>query len=227
MLDTLEEIPRGLKPLYDRIMKQINKLPKRNLRRYLLVLSRASLAYRPLRLHEMHIITGLWKEFSLLEDLERIINMCGSFLTIRDNYVYFIHQSAKDYLATHTTITIFPVGPEQIHHNMFLQSLNALSKTFATQNIYSLKDFGPIISNIVPSPDPLAPIRYSCVFWFGHLCAINNQALEEELADNGRVFTFFEEQFVHWIESLSVIRQITDAVLIIKSLLDKVQVSCN
>jgi hypothetical protein len=80
----------------------------------------------------------------------------------------------------------------------------------------------PIISNIV---DPLAPIRYSCVFWFGHLCVINNQALEEELADNGRVFTFFEEHFLHWIESLSAIRQISDSVLIIKSLLDKVQVS--
>ena len=24
--------------------------------------------------------------------------MCGSFLTIRDDYVYLIHQSVKDYL---------------------------------------------------------------------------------------------------------------------------------
>jgi len=59
MLDVLEEIPSGLKPLYDRIMKQINKLTSRNLRRCILVLSRASLAYRPLQLHEMHTITTL------------------------------------------------------------------------------------------------------------------------------------------------------------------------
>jgi hypothetical protein len=224
MLDTLEEIPRGLKPLYDRIMEQINKLPKRNLRRCLLVLSRASLAYRPLWLHEMHTIIG-GEEFSLLEDLERIIYMCGSFLTIRDNYVYFIHQTAKDYLTTEASAIIFPTGPGQIHHKMFLRSLNVLSKTLR-QNIYDLKDFGPMFSNIVPDPNPLAPIRYPCVFWFDHLCASDNQALEEnqDLEDNGRVFTFLKKHLLHWIESLSLIHEISGGILIIGSLLQKVQV---
>jgi hypothetical protein len=41
---------------------------------------------------EMCILAGLEEEISDLEDLQRAIYMCGSFLIIRDNYVYFIYQ---------------------------------------------------------------------------------------------------------------------------------------
>src|SRR5882762_1862691 len=128
MLEVLEDMPSGLTLVYDRMMKHIQQLQPQYSRRCLRVLSAATLAYQPLHLREIHVVAGLVKVRSL-EDVERIINMCGSFLTIRANYVYFIHQSAKDYLTANASAIIFPAGHKRIHYEMFSWSLDALSKT--------------------------------------------------------------------------------------------------
>lgn len=49
-----------------------------------------------LRLHGIQVIANFREEVPYLEDLKKIINMCGSFLAIQDNHVYFIHKSVKD-----------------------------------------------------------------------------------------------------------------------------------
>jgi hypothetical protein len=102
---------------------------------------------------EIRSLAGLEEEIPDLEDLERIINMCGSFLTIRDNYVYFIHQSAKDYLTVNASGIIFPAGHGRIHYDMFSWSLDALSKTLR-RDMYNLQDPGSMVKD-VPDPDPL------------------------------------------------------------------------
>src|SRR6202041_2407287 len=137
MLEVLEDMPSGLTLVYDRMMKHIQQLRRRYPRRCLLALSAATLAYQPLHLREMHVVAGLQGEVKDLADLERIINMCGSFLTIRDNYIYFIHQSAKDYLTSNAS-TIFPAGRGRIHYYMFSGSLSALLKTLR-RDIYNLQ----------------------------------------------------------------------------------------
>jgi hypothetical protein len=223
ILEVLEEVPSGLTPFYDRIMEQIKKLPQRNLKRCLLVLSRASLAYRPLRLHEMHIIAGFGEEFTHLEDLQRIVHMCGSFLTIRDNHVHFIHQSAKDYLTMNASAAIFPSGTGKIHHEIFMQSLNALSKTLR-QNIYTLSGPGPVTGNIIPNPDPLVPISYSCLFLFNHLCEADNSEYTQDLSDHGKTFAFLKQHLLQWLEALGLLRKVPDGLLIIRMLLQKRQV---
>ena len=128
-------------------MKHIRQLQRQYPRRYLLALSASPLAYQPLHLREIHVVAGLQEEVTDSEDLERIINMCGSFLTIRDNYVYFIHQSAKDYL----TINASPLGHGRIHYDIFSRSLDALSKTLR-QNMYNLQDPGSMVKGV---PDPV------------------------------------------------------------------------
>ena len=74
-----------------------------------------------MQLSEIHIVAGLQEEIPNLEMMERIINMYGSFLTIRDNYVYFVHQS--DYLTVNVSDVIFPAGPGRIYYDMFSRSL--------------------------------------------------------------------------------------------------------
>jgi hypothetical protein len=162
------------------------------------------------------------KEIPDLGDLERIINMCGSFLAVRDNNVYFIHQAAKDYLTVNASHIIFPPGPGQIHYDMFSRSLNALSKTLR-RDMYNLQDPGSMVKD-VPDPDPLGWIRYSCVFWIDHLCKTDDQSLDrrKELFDNGAVFAFLSEHFLHWLGSLSLIYKLSDGVLSIRKLLYKV-----
>ncbi|KAN0075952.1 NAD(P)-binding domain protein [Elaphomyces granulatus] len=201
MLEVLEDMPSGLTLVYDRMMKHIQQLQGRYSRRCLRALSAATLAYQPLHLHEIHVVAGLQERVRDLEDLERIINMCGSYLTIRDNYVYFIHQSSKDYLIVNATV--FPAGKEQIHYDMFSWSLYALSKTLR-QDIYNLQDPGGMVD---------------------HLCEADDTCLDrrKKLSDDGAIFAFLKEHFLHWLESLGLICKLSDGVLSVKKLLHKVQ----
>jgi hypothetical protein len=225
ILEVLEEIPSGLTPLYDQMMKQIHQLQRQYPQRCFLTLSIATLAYRPLHLLEMQTVAGLQKDIRGLADLKGIISMCGSFLTIRDNYIYFIHQSAKDYLTINASTTIFPDGPGQVHYNIFSRSLDALS-TNLRQYIYDLKDYGLKRRDWSPDLDPFASIRYACAFWLDHLCEVNSQSLldKSDLADNGAILAFFKQHFLHWLESLSLLCKLSDGVLSLKKLLDRVQV---
>jgi hypothetical protein len=220
----LNRIPKGLTPLYDRMIKQIQQLEDDYPQLCLLTLATAALAYRPLHMLEIRSLAGLEEEIPSLEDLERIISMCGSFLTIRDNYVYFIHQSVNDYLSTNASSIIFPAGRGRIHYDMFSWSLDALSKTLR-RDMYNLQDPGNMVKN-VPDPDPLGSIRYSCVFWVDHLCKADDQSLDhrKELSDDGAIFTFLRENFLHWLESLSLIDKLSDGVLLTRKLLHKVKV---
>ena len=223
MLEALEDMPSSLTPVYDRMMKHIQQLPRQYPRRCLLSLSAATFAYRPLHLREIHILAGLQKEIRNSGDPERIINMCGSFLTIRDNYVYFIHQSAKDYLNEDASTLIFPAGYGRIHYDMFSWSLDALSRTLQ-RDIYNLQEPGSMVES-VPDSDPLGSIRYSCMFWVDHLCEADRSLDQRKnLSDDGAIFAFLKEHFLHWLESLSLINKLSDGVLSIKKLLHKVQV---
>jgi NACHT domain len=213
----LDGIPKGLTPLYDRMITQVQKGDYSEV--CLLTLSTATLAYCPLYMLEIRILAGLQETLDLA-DMERILNMCGSFLTIRDNYVYFIHQSAKDYL--NTSAAIFTARREQIHYDIFSQSLNALSTTLR-RDIYDIQDPGPLKGVVRPDPDPLDSIRYSCVFWFDHFCEADSQD-SGELSDSGLIFTFYQQHFLHWLESLSLIYRLLDGVLLIRKLLYRVQV---
>jgi hypothetical protein len=107
---------------------------------------------------------------------------------------------------------------------MFSWSLYALSKTLR-RDIYDLQDPGDMMKD-VPDPDPLGSIRYSCVFWVDHLCKADDKSLDrrKKLSDDGAIFAFFKEHFLHWLESLSLIYKLPDGVLSIKRLLHEVQV---
>jgi hypothetical protein len=133
----LGRIPTCLNPVYNRMVQQIQQLEDDYPQLCLLFLSIATLVYRLIHMLEMRILAGLVEETLELEDLEGIINMSGSFLTIREGYIYFIHQSAKDYLINDAFNIIFPAGTALVHYDMFLRSLDTLSKTLR----YDICDF--------------------------------------------------------------------------------------
>lgn len=106
---TCSKVPAGLQPLYDRMMRQVQQLKCKDPEFCRLVLSTMTLAYRPLHLLELGILSGLPVEIvGNLDSTVKIVGKCGSFLTIREDYIYFIHQSAKDYLDSNTSEAIFP-----------------------------------------------------------------------------------------------------------------------
>ena len=225
VLQVLEEVPDGLNPLYDRMVKQIRQLKRRYPEFCRVVLLTVTLAYRPLHLLELRVLAGL-QEIPDMADLERIINMCGSFLMIRGDHVYLIHQSAKDYLTTHAGSEIFPSGHAEGHRMIISRSLQAMS-TILRRDIYDLRDPGRSIDEVESVyPDPLASIRYTCVYWIEHLCEIERTLYDQVgLCDNGTIHLFLKKHFLHWLEALSLMGSMSSGVISMRKMEDLLAVS--
>jgi hypothetical protein len=99
VLRVLEQIPPGLMPFYERMMEHVQQLPSENREYCRRVTSTAIIVYRPLHLYELGLLACLPGHVSSRpRSMEKVVEICGSFLTIRDNHIYLIHQSAKEYL---------------------------------------------------------------------------------------------------------------------------------
>ncbi|KAL3428669.1 hypothetical protein BDV09DRAFT_201363 [Aspergillus tetrazonus] len=206
IVELLERTPQGLIPLYDRMLQQIQLFQGQDHDLCILVLSIVTLGYRPLHLYELCLLSGLQRQQYGSDDLENIVGMCGSFLTIRDDHVYLIHQSAKDYLSDgKVSAAVFPYGPSAIHHRIFRESLQSLLAKLQ-RNIYSIDNPGAPVSEIAtlrPQPDPLFNMRYSCIYWLDHF--IDSKSLERPESSDDQISDFFKQHLLHWLESLGLI----------------------
>ena len=224
VLQVIDEVPSELTGVYQRMVQQIQGLPRRDQERCRLVLSTATAAYRPLRLEELGILSGLPREVATKKEIvEQLVNMCGSFLTIIDENVYIIHQSANDFLVTDAFI--FPSGRRDVHHTMFSASIQILSKTLR-RDIYGLGTPGFPIDRIEqPEPDPLAAARYACVYWVDHLRdSSGNARQDDDLRDGGAVDNFVRKKYLYWLEALSLCNRMSEGVLSMAKLEDLTQV---
>ena len=224
VLQVIEQTPTDLIALYDRMMTQILQF-KHNSEFCRLVLSTATSAYRPLHLRELGVLSGLPRDISSrIRNVERITDMCGSFLTTRNSYVYLIHQSAKDYLNTNASATIFPSGRADIHYGLFSRSLQVMSETLH-RDMYRLRDPGILIDQVIqPEPDPLVQARYSCVYWVDHFY---NSDRGGGLQQGGKVDKFLRLKYLYWLEALSLLGNMSEGVLSILKLERLLLVSIN
>ena len=72
-----------------------------------------------------------------LESVREIISLYRSFLTLRDDTVYFVYQLAKDFLITKALNDVFLDGVECVHQDIFAKSLVILHKILR-RDIYNL-----------------------------------------------------------------------------------------
>lgn len=216
VMETLRTFPPGLDDLYGRMMERM--CDKKSSEKCKEVLAIATLAYQPLNLAELKILSLSIKSFRM-QQLKRIVGLCGSFLTIREDVVYFIHQSAKEYLLKDNGNHIFPLGISQQHWSMFLRSAESLCATLE-ENPYKVQHMGTLATEIaIPDPDPLVSIRYSCAYWVEHL---NNSEVYSHngnaLADGGIIDSFMRRKYLHWLESLSLVGALAKGVRAISTL---------
>jgi archaellum biogenesis ATPase FlaH len=225
VLMKLELFPPGLDALYERMMQQISKTDDARLCKQ--VLAAVALVYRPIALKELVTLVEPLESIADDSELQEIISLCGSFLTLREQTVYFVHQSAKDFLLAKAAQDIFPAGQEAVHQVIFARSLQIMS-TALRRDMYGLKALGtPIDDVVVPTPDPLAALRYSCVHWVDHLCASNTTSsatYAECLRDRGVVDRFLREKCLYWLESLSLCKSMSKGVVSVRELQTLVQV---
>ncbi|KAL6359995.1 hypothetical protein LRP88_05691 [Fusarium phalaenopsidis] len=210
VLSALKAFPPRLDSLYEKMVDRIRGLNEADAELCYGILAVVIVVYRPLTLVELASLVqppeeGSDDEGLLEEDIER----CGSFLTIRDGIVYFVHQSARDYLRDQAASTVFPSGLAEAHRGVFQQSLVAMRKCLR-RDIYSLGYPGISVDEIqAPSPDPLAPVRYSCVYWVDHVCEAQPR---DDLLDEGAVHRFLQTFFLRWVEALSLCRAISEGI---------------
>jgi hypothetical protein len=215
-LAKLNTFPPGLDSLYERMIEQICNSDNADLCKR--VLASIAIIYRPITLKELTSLVEM-PELDDLESLREIIGLCSSFLAIREDMIYFVHQSVKDYLLGKAFDKIFPSGKEEIHYAIFSRSLQAMSRTLR-RDMYSLEAPGfPIDQVKEPEPDPLAALWYSCVYWVDHLCDFSEDARQvNDLRDGGAVDYFMRKKYLYWLEALSLCRSMSDGVILMAKL---------
>jgi hypothetical protein len=146
-----------------------------------------------------------------------IIGLCGSLLTVEEDTIYFVHQSAKDFLLnTKFKQQIFPDGTGAIHQSIFSRSLEALSETLR-KDMYDLKELGTSIEDVqVPRKDPMAASRYPCLYWIDHLCDSEPELETKSCGDvqsADLVEKFIREKYLYWLEALSLCKSVAKGII--------------
>lgn len=224
----LDEMPEDLSKLYTVMLQRISQLKGKGPGLCRSILAIATLAHRPLHLNELSTLAGFQGNLKKLPQLNSLIKDCGSFLTVRENHIYFVHQSAKDYLASDPSSqpVIFRHGMGDVKYSMVLNSLNAMDQTLK-ENIYELEHPGILLEDVSPpNPNPLEHCLYSCTNWASHLCDIYGTAGDQTLlVDEEEILHFLKKHVLHWLEVLALTRNLSSNISYFQTLNELLKVS--
>ena len=216
----LREIPPGLDPLYDRMMEQILTQNDPQTVQFCQRLLRAvALTYRPLGLRELIVTSGLpGDKFDDIRGLFDLVNRCGSFLSIREDAVFFVHLSAYDYFTLGKGKQVFNGTTMIEHEKITYRLLHSMCHTLR-RDICNLKKPGVRIQEARKciSGTALPQIAYACEYWIDHLQA-SAEGYNDILADNGIVHRFLQKHLLHWLEAMSLVEKMPEALTAMRKL---------
>ncbi|KAL2889225.1 Vegetative incompatibility protein HET-E-1 [Ceratocystis lukuohia] len=211
-LAKLKSFPPGLDALYGQMLEGISESPHAQL--YKDIIAKVLIVYRPIALEELRALVESLSDFNR-EDIEEVVASCASFFTVHNNAVSFVHQSAKDYFLGEALGQVLPSGISHQHQVVLARSLELLRQTLK-RDIYNLQAPGCLINEIsAPDPDPLAAVRYSCIFWVDHL---HDSPPDVTVRESDTILAFFKEKYLQWLEALSLMRSIYTGVQAIRRL---------
>ncbi|KAL4963849.1 uncharacterized protein BDV14DRAFT_175632 [Aspergillus stella-maris] len=140
-----------------------------------------------------------------------------------DSPVRLLHLSFQDYLLT-TEEGSFRVSSEKTHQKIALHCLGVMKndKHGLKRNICDFPSYGTQhvdIDRQTVDQHLSAALQYSCRYWIYHLQQSEGHVSEPE------VFPFLEKHFLHWLEALSLMDVISEAVGMIDMLQRALSVS--
>ena len=220
----LQATPAGLVPLYERMLNQVlHQGDENDIESCRRILCSITLAFRPLRLKEIAVFATIPES-----EIEILVDYCGSFITIREETAYLIHQSAKDYLSDSKRSDVFISGQGKEHADKVGLCLEFMSGTLM-MDVCDVKLPGTRVSDIDESRiGARIPFhaQYACLYWVDHLQQASDTEQEILIMREGcRVIEFFQRHFLHWLEALSLIRKMSEAVVAMASLCSMTKVS--
>ncbi|KAL6810687.1 NACHT domain-containing protein [Trichoderma sp. SZMC 28013] len=232
VVEQLRKMPPGLDSLYSLIIKQAENRLKTNKKSQdacQILLSIITTAERPLHLKELYTFMSYqWDYFKSTYNLNDIYSMAknyGSIFSIRDSIIYFIHQTAKDYII-HAKFNLSSELRDQ-HLRMFQTSMNAISQSLK-YDIYNLQKPEIHVSKIQPQEhNALDPVKYCCIFWGQHLlCSYSEAEGERTLETDVILYTFFKTKFLCWVESLALMGHMPQGLAILEKVKNLVDDQC-
>ncbi|KAK6330774.1 hypothetical protein TWF718_002974 [Orbilia javanica] len=213
-LATIRGLPSGLSPLYSRALNELNSGDSVLAEGCIRLLKVIMLAYRPLKMTELKIVSKLFDEPEITSIL---IDRCSSFIQKQEGVgvIEFVHQSARDYLAEghgQLTLSIDPYG----HGDIMLNCLSYLSPRL-TVNMANLPR--PDSAYILRETSTVVHMGYAAIFWAQHLgdAEVTN-LIQNALKEQGAVGIFIRSKLLEWLECLSLLGKLTYAVEALRTL---------
>lgn len=213
----LDELPVGLDGLYKRMMELILCQSSEGVEYCKKILRLAAIAYRPLRLQELVGVADLPDRIlNHIQYTRDLVERCGSFLTLRQDTIHFIHQSAKDYVTKRDGRVAIDWEPMLEHSRTAIQSLKLLSATLK-EDICDLGRPGTFTTDVKKEvvEKALLHAEYACCYWVDHLSCGQS---ELEASDYRVVSAFLLRHLLHWLEALGWIGKTREGVYAITSL---------
>lgn len=139
--------------------------------------------------------------------------------------VRLLHPSFRDFLLDSQRCLgqSFWINKEKAHGNLARGCLEIMAKTLK-RNICNLRTPGAA-PNETESKLP-AHMQYACLYWFDHFNQSDHVWQKNiDLFDHDQVYQFFQENFLNWLEAMSLMGKISEGAAIITRFESMLEVS--
>ncbi|KAI1103866.1 hypothetical protein F4804DRAFT_352610 [Jackrogersella minutella] len=160
------------------------------------------------------------------EDVEDILRRVRSVVYVpqdEESCLGLVHLSFRDFLLSEERSKDLPFQVRELSmHRQVLERCCELMSQYLHQDMCKLKRPGSLASEVPTSQlKENIPhyLRYACRYWVDHLARLDEGQREEfGLKDDGKVHTFLLDNLLYWLETMSLIREMPAAVLIVNRL---------
>lgn len=161
------------------------------------------------------------------DDISNRLDSLHSVLSIPNDLdapVRLLHLSFRDWLLDPKKKWKSPFWVDEIEVNRkIVVRCLAIMQGGLQKNICNLPGYGALRKDVNPqsiSRHLSADLQYACRYWVHHL-----ERSETHITEGDQVHSFLKEQFLYWLESMSILGIISECVGLINSLSCLVQVS--
>lgn len=216
--DQASQLDTTYLPVLERLETGLNDRQKQRLaERFRLIVGSIILLQEPLTTTTLARLLGISRD-----DIDSLLDYLHSVLDVPHHPghpVRLLHLSFRDFLldpAKHGK-TPFSVDEIKAHEIIAIKCLELMnSREGLRRNPCNLESPGVIRSQIENQriDECLAPeLQYACRYWVEHL-----ERSKNALCYQDRVHTFLRKHLLHWLESMSLMGRMTEAVGMITSL---------
>jgi hypothetical protein len=202
---------RGLDGLYSEILGQaFDSSDSEDMFRFTSIMGRVLAAKEPLSVTSLSQLHSENEQLDIVELVMRPLASLLSGVTRADIAVRPLHASFSDFLMNKERSGQFYVDPASQHRNLALASWRVMKAKFRfniceLETSYLKNQDVPDLENRVTKHIP-AHQSYACRFWEDHAREIIFKSTEVQILK-----VFLHEHFLHWLEALSLIGQLSSA----------------